>query len=274
MLEWTDDNSYIIGFDEYNRTKMSIDCGNVTLTSLAPSADQGMFAIMYSHDQMGPHDWYGQYWLKKYYANGTVQWERPWSDMQLKYMMNGSLLLTNHYAIMGLEKETGNISWTMEFPGISAINLVTYDAIYGVTNDSRAICYNLDGSMRWATPIDVMSTFGFIGIDSEGTSYLSGMSTTSQSYLVCIDKNGSKMGTVLLDGFPLLTGLRHGAAYVGYLNDHLKVVDNAGKEQWSLKVPSGNVVKCWYSDTWDEIFVTTGDSNIPSGTISMIEAKS
>jgi hypothetical protein len=240
-------NNYIIGVDEFNRTKMMIDCGNVTITSLSGSSDGGMFIVCYTHDHRGDHhEWIGQYWMKKIWANGTVQWEREWSPMTLKYMPNGTLTAWDNDGVRGISKIDGEVLWQYSFPDVLQISKVTDEAFYYTSTDDDLVCFDVNGTMRWNVPYDdSLSIAWTYGIADDGTAYYYGFLDGSD--------HADVLGSILGDGTPSFSmrkDLDHPPLGSGndvlIVNDGLmEAIDRNGSTVWTLRLPSNDLGLCW-----------------------------
>ena len=254
-------DNFIFGFDQFNRTKLAIHCGNLTPTSLAPSIDNGVFAVGYRFDQYDAElGQAGEHWLKRYLPNGTVGWERTGSDRTLKYAPNGTLVLWDQKGVAGLDQNNGNTTWGYTFGEMDMITLVTDDAFYGSRHNGSLECMDINGTVRWK--LDLGSDnfrISVIAIDASERSYCYVMPVgrqTPRDQLLVVDPYGNVISnkTVMVDK---ATGLRDGALTI--YRDTMESLDRSGTTLWTYHIPVPWNASIWYNDGLGKIILVSPD---------------
>lgn len=254
-------DNFIIGFDAFNRTKLSIDCGNMTPTSLAPSIDNGVFAVGYYSDQYDIDlDRAGEHRLKRYLPNGTVEWEHIGGDQNLKYAPNGTLVLWDQKGVTGLDQNNGNATWGYTFGDMDEITLVTTDAFYGSCNNGSLMCMDINGTVRWTLhPETSIFRIWVIAVDASERSYCHLMPVGRPTYLdqlLGVDPQGNivfNKTTIVHEA----TGLRDGVLTL--FDFSMESLDRNGTTLWTYHIPVPWSASMWYNDDLGRIILVRPD---------------
>ena len=262
------EESTIVGFDQFNRSKMGMTISNMTPISMVIADDMGMFVVGHSNDERGTDGkWTGDLWMTRYWSNGTVRWQKPCAEMTLRYMSNGTLVAVGDHGATGIDRQGGEALWNISFPGSHQLNYISSTSFFCINNDSSLSSYDMDGTLRWVKMgVHDDSAKGVETVDEMGTCYLISFNDPLGKFeLLGIKVDGNIVLETDAQSDWGLVGLDAGV--LTEQDGTMRAYNDTGSLSWECALPNDHPGRAWYDPSYREVLAISVDERAGDTTL-------